>query len=123
MPALTANTLDRNNQNLQYSIILKDFWIGQVKILQNAVYCIIDPTAFSNIVHDELKNNLDELEITTTLTKSLFTPFLVKTRILIDFFRVSSSDMPENEVSRTQPAFKRVRIGKLFKLTINNILL
>lgn len=41
--------------------------------------------------------------------------FLLKTRILIDFFRTSSEDMDEEELQRIKPTFQKVKIGiKIF---------
>lgn len=49
VPAVTAIALDKSLESLQYAVILKNFWLRQAKTLQDAVYFIIDPTAFSNV--------------------------------------------------------------------------
>lgn len=49
VPALTATVLEKSLQNVKYAEILKQFWIEQTKALQEAVYFIIDPTAFCNV--------------------------------------------------------------------------
>lgn len=112
VPALTAITLEKSPKNLHYASVLKKFWIKQAKTLQNAVYFIIDPTAFSNVVYEELKSDITEIE-TSTLSEADVAPILAKTRVLIDFFQISSEDMTQEELLKVKAKLEKVTIGTI----------
>lgn len=112
VPALTAITLEKSTKNVQYAAVLKNFWIKQAQTLQNAVYFIIDPTAFANVVYEELKGDIGGIE-TKSLSEAELAPILAKTRVLIDFFQISSQDMTQEELLRVQTKYEKVIIGKI----------
>lgn len=50
VPALTAVTLDKSQQTLSYAKLLENYWRQQAKLLQEHIYCIIDPMAFVQVI-------------------------------------------------------------------------
>lgn len=68
------------------------------------------------VIYEELKSNLEDVENPASETKTAVLPFLAKTKILIDFIQVSSQDMIEDELNRVHPKLEKVKIGKIARV-------
>lgn len=51
VPALTAVTLDKSQQIVSYAKLLENYWRQQARLLQEYIYCIIDPVAFVQVTY------------------------------------------------------------------------
>lgn len=67
------------------------------------------------VIYEEIRNNLEEIQI-NVLAKEDLQPILAKTRILINFIKKSSEDMSEEELCKTKPKYKKLKIGKLHEI-------
>lgn len=49
VPALTAVSIEKSLHNVNFALLLKEYWIHQCNLLKELIYLIIDPFAFCQV--------------------------------------------------------------------------
>ncbi|XP_022904885.2 serendipity locus protein alpha [Onthophagus taurus] len=99
VPSFNRLLLNPNLQSKNYSYLLEQFWIQQANNLKELIYNIIDPFAFCQVVYEELKLHIIEIndylknESTKISYSDKFKVIIKENWILVDLIGISIKEM------------------------------
>ncbi|CAG9833873.1 unnamed protein product [Diabrotica balteata] len=119
VPAFTSVLNEISLNKIQLSLLLKDYWLNQARILHKLICLIIDPFAFCEVIYEENKllvaDISESVKTQSTMDVTLFDKLLRQSKVLEQFMQIVIEDQQEANVSEIKNAYSD------FKCVLNEV--